>query len=423
MGNNGFLLRSALICAVATSATPITAAEWRGNVSSEFSYFFESSATKDNWRAGAAIAADVEFYHDLADNISLTVNPFIRIDQHDNERTHADLRELIISTTGDNWEFNGGISQEFWGVTESRHLVDVINQADGVEGLDGEDKLGQLMLNLKWFHDLGDFEFYLLPHFRERTFAGEAGRPYLGIIVDTDNPQYESGKRQKNLDMAIRWTRSFDYWDLGLHYFNGTARDPALIPQSNFTLAPRYQQVQQAGIDAQALYGDLSIKTEIVHRHGTEIDNHIEAVNGIEYTLVGALSPLQEKEILTPEWCQQESANIIQSFLCNDRLDLGIVIEHLWDERGTSATHPFQNDLLAGFRFAFNDESSSDALLGIIQDLDGGATTLSLEASSRIFESYRLSFETRLFANTDDDNALRPFKDESFMRVDLSYFF
>lgn len=423
MSTSSILLRCSLFCAIATTAIPAIGAEWRGNVSSEISYFFESSETKDNWKAGAAIAADIEFYHDLADNVSLTINPFFRIDQHDDQRTHADLHELIISTTGDNWEFNGGLGQVFWGVTESRHLVDVINQSDGVEGLDGEDKLGQLMLNLKWFHDFGDFEIYLLPHFRERTFSGEDGRPYLGIIVDTDNVQYESSDRQKNLDTALRWTRSFDYWDVGLHYFNGTARNPALLPQNNFTLAPRYQQIQQIGIDAQALYGDLSIKTEFLHKRGNEIEDHVEAVNGIEYTLVGVLSPLQEKEILAAEWCQAEPVNFIKSFLCNDRLDLGIVIEHLWDERGTTAAHPFQNDLLAGFRFAFNDESSSDALFGIIQDLDGGATTFSFEASTRVFESYRLSFETRLFANTAEDTALRPFKDESFVRVDLSYFF
>ena len=41
-----------------------------------------------------------------------------------------------------------GLRKVYWGVTESQHLVDVINQTEGVENLDGEDKLGQPMLNL-----------------------------------------------------------------------------------------------------------------------------------------------------------------------------------------------------------------------------------------------------------------------------------
>lgn len=414
---------STVVCAACTLSEQAIAAEWRGNVSVEASYFFDSSGNTDNWQAGSAFAADIEFYHDLTDNVSLTINPFIRVDQHDEQRTHANLREFVISTSGDTWEFNGGLNQVFWGVTESRNVVDIINQTDNVEGSDDEDKLGQLMLNLNWFNDLGDFELYLLPQFSERTFAGIDGRPYSGFIVDTDAAQYESSRGSRNMDVALRWTRSFDYWETGLHYFSGTARAPTLIPKEAGVLLPRYQLMQQTGIDAQGLFGDLSVKTEIVYQRGDELENHIEAVNGIEYTLVGAMAPLQEKQRLPGDWCIEETNNFIEKFLCNDRLDIGIVVEHLWDQRGDTTPHPFQNDLLAGARFAFNDEGSSDALIGLIQDLDGGATTFSIDISTRIFDSYRLSMESFTGTNFDNDRILGSIKDESFVRVDLSYFF
>ena len=61
---------------------------------------------------------------------------------------HGDIRELAYVHASDDWELRLGIRKEFWGVTEFQHLVDVINQTDGVEDFDGEDKLGQQMVNL-----------------------------------------------------------------------------------------------------------------------------------------------------------------------------------------------------------------------------------------------------------------------------------
>ena len=422
----GMCLRHTGILPVLALLSSAAAADWRGNVSYEFSYFPETSQSQDNWQTSSSVAADIEYYRDLSDEVSFTVRPFVRLDQRDDERSHADIRELVLTTVGDNWEFNGGIDTVFWGVTESRHLVDVINQTDNVDGVDGEDKLGQVMLNLKLFRDSGDYEFYLLPHFRERTFPGADGRPFIGAVVDTDAVQYQSSDRSDHIDTAVRWSRSFDFWDLGLHYFYGTARDPVLIPQlrgESVALIPRYILMDQIGLDAQGLYDDWLLKTEIVHRSGRELDDHIELVTGFEYTFVGLLAGLQENDIISSEKCLAEDAGMLRRLICNDRMDLGIVVEFLWDERSDNAGHPFQRDLLTGFRFALNDEQSTDALLGVVQDLDGGATTLSLEASRRIFDSFRLGVETRIFANTDDDPALNAFRDESFIRLDLSYFF
>ena len=401
----------------------VHAGDIRGNVSAEGTYFISDAATAADWQANGSLSADIELYQQIADNVSLTIRPFARVDHQNEDRTHADLREFILTTNGDSWEFSGGLGQVFWGVTESRNPVDVINQIDNLESVDGSDKLGQLMLTFKWFNDYGDFELFALPHFRERSYIGSGGRPFPGFSINRNATQFESSDETRHIDTAIRWSRSFDSWDLGLHYFSGTARDPALIPVSPTELAPRYQQMQQTGIDALGIYGDLNVKVELIHRTGDEIADHAEAVTGLEYTMVGALSPLQENELLPEQWCTEESRNPITSFLCNDRLDLGLVLEYLWDERAEESTQPFQNDLLAGLRFAFNDERSSDALVGIIKDLDHGSTTFSLEASTRLFESFRLSTELRTFSNTSDDPFLRSLADEDFVRLELSYFF
>ena len=417
----------AFAIAATLASTSASALDWRGNVSSELTWFPAYSTGAKNWKLNTSIAADVELTQDLADNIRLTVHPFVRWDQQDDERTRAGVRELLLSTTGETWEFNAGLGAVFWGVTESRNPVDIINQTDSVEDFTGEEKLGQLMLNLKWFTDsYGEFEAYLLPKFEERTFIGENGRPYPGITVNPDLTTYESSEGSDHIGYALRWTNSFDAWDIGLHYFDGTSRNPSLIPvvtDNSAVLAPRYPLLKQVGIDAQGLYGDLAIKTETIHQSGDEIESHVETVTGVEYTLVGFLSPLQENEKIPGSWCTSETRNPFKKLACNDRMDLGLVLEYLWDQRGNDSNQPFQNDLLAGFRFAFNDAASSDALFGIVQDLDQGATTISFEASTRLFESYRLKILGQKFLNTKDDTVLNAFEKESFLQVDFSYFF
>ncbi|MFQ5550530.1 MAG: hypothetical protein ACE5FJ_04770, partial [Gemmatimonadales bacterium] len=52
------------------------------------------------------------------------VTPFGRVDGRDDERTHVDLREAFYRRVGSQWELLVGLNQVFWGVTESRHLVD-----------------------------------------------------------------------------------------------------------------------------------------------------------------------------------------------------------------------------------------------------------------------------------------------------------
>lgn len=422
-------MRNTLTVAAALLMTSTSAQslDWRGNISTELTYFPEYSAGTENWKFNSSVAADIELTQDLADNIRLTVHPFVRWDQQDDERTRAGVREFLLSTTGETWEFNAGLGTVFWGVTESHNPVDIINQTDAVEDIAGDEKLGQLMLNLKWFTDnYGEFEAFLLPQFHEQTFVGSNGRPSLGITVDPDLTTYESDRGSKQVGYALRWINSFDAWDLGLHYFDGTARNPSLTPvvtNEGAVLAPRYSLLRQVGLDAQGLYGDLAIKTELIHQTGDEIESHIETVTGIEYTLVGFLSSLQENDKLPEDWCTPKTGNIFKKLACNDRIDLGLVLEYLWDQRGTDSNQPFQNDLLAGFRFAFNDAASSDALLGLVQDLDKGATTLSFEASTRLFESYRLKVLGRKFLNTDDDAVLNAFQNESFLQLDFSYFF
>ncbi|MEY8247997.1 MAG: hypothetical protein RPT11_06390, partial [Bermanella sp.] len=155
---------------------------------------------------------------------SITFKPFFRQDEMDDERSHGDIRELMWNKLGDDYELKLGIGKVFWGVTESAHLVDIINQTDALESIDGEQKLGQPLVQVLLEREWGNLDLFVLPYFRERTFAGADARlsPGLGY----GDAVYESSANKSNVDVAARWS---DYWEeleYSVSVFHGTSRDP-----------------------------------------------------------------------------------------------------------------------------------------------------------------------------------------------------
>jgi len=151
------------------------------------------------------------------------------VDENDNERTHGDIRELSWIHIGEDWELRTGLRKVFWGVTEFQHLVDVINQTDSVEDFDGEDKLGQQMINLSLVRDWGIVDLYLLPGFRERTTIGKNGRLRSGLVVNNNLASYESSAGENHIDTALRWSHTLGDFDLGAGASNVTILPPRAI--------------------------------------------------------------------------------------------------------------------------------------------------------------------------------------------------
>jgi hypothetical protein len=370
-------------------------AEWdiRGNVTAQLQEFANSAPQSESHTSNVSLSGEIELYRDLTDDTSVIITPFARIDQRDSERSHFDFRELLVHHITDSFEWKVGLGKVFWGVAESRNPVDVINQSDAVENGDSADKLGQPMINLFAARDWGDIDLYILPGFREQTFPGEDGRPRLPVVIDSDSPRYESNDEEQHIDFALRLFKTVGDWDIGLHAFNGTARDPEFVFNTNTgKLEPFYYQKTQIGIDAQATLESWLLKAELINITADEVEDHIELVTGFEYSFYG---------------------------IAETDIDLGVVTEWLYDDRDET-TNPFQNDLLIGLRLALNDEQSTDALLGVISDLDGDGEILSLEASRRIGSSLKASIDARYWINQPTDS---PFDNEDYVQFELGYFF
>lgn len=328
-----------------------------------------------------------------------SIELFMRADDKDSGREHADIRELLwLHLDGDN-EWRVGINTMFWGVTESQHLVDVINQLDQVEGIDGEDKLGQPMIHLKRYQDWGVLDFLVLPGFRERHFRSVAGRLRAPLIVDEDQAAYESADGQQHADLALRFSQTYDKLDLGLSLFDGTRREPLLRPGFDANAAPvlipYYEQMTQLGVDALLIDADWIWKLELVHREADSSDMNAYTF-GFEYTFYGILS---------------------------SAIDFGAIAEYSYDDRAEGLRGVFDRDLFVGGRFAFNDAQSSELLAGMLLDTDKQSRSFRVEASRRLGESYKASLELQVFSNIDASDPLAALKQDDFVLLELAYFF
>ncbi len=386
------LLTSLLIYSHCLSALEIT-----GSLGIEERYFADEKSYTNQEDGGISLKLQGEIRHKWDGNKKVvTFAPFYRKDQSDSERTHGDIRQLdFIAVEGD-WEYQLGIGRVFWGVAESSHLVDIINQTDTVENIDGEDKLGQPMASVSYFYGDGVLTAYVLPYFRERTFSGAEGRLRSQLPVNTDDARYESPKKDKHIDYALRLQHTFDAIDIGLSYFDGTSREPDFIPNLiDATLTPYYPQITQTGLDLQYTGEEWLWKLEAINRETKDNSFHAE-VGGFEYTLPRFMGTYA---------------------------DIGLLLEYHYDSRGEVSSAPLQNDLFIGSRVALNDLGNTECLLGAYIDQDNNTKSYNLQLSRRINDSFGMYLEAQFFENVDEADPLHDYRNDSFISLEIEYFF
>ena len=389
-----------LILAFASPTYADSEFEVSGKITAELRLFPESPQfMHQSQETNTSLSVEPDLFWLWNDGLdSLSFKPFLRLDQHDNERTHADIRELSWIHQGNNWELRSGIRKVFWGVTEFQHLVDVINQTDSIEDIDGEEKLGQPMINLSLVKTWGIVDLYILPGFREQTFPGKKGRLRTGLVVDTEQAQFEAGNETLHTDLAARWSHSIGDFDLGAHWFRGTNRDPVLkmgMKGSEMVLVPYYEQMNQFGFDLQATIESWLWKAESIWRN-SDSDTYWAAQTGFEYTLYGI----------------QES-----------NADLGILLEYGWDQRGKKATSIFQNDLSLGVRLALNDAASTELLAGMIYDLDYENKSFQIEASRRLGDQWKVTLDGRFFLAEDNTDLMSAMNKDDHIQIGVERYF
>ena len=385
-----------------------------GRVNVESRWFPKAGAFSGQGSHAIGFVVLPKVYLEDAKGRSFTLSPFFRYDNADPRRTHADLREayfLLFGEIGDGeWELRVGIDQVFWGVTESQHLVDIVNQIDLVEHPNGETKLGQPMVNITYSSDWGIVEFFVLPYHRARTFPGSSGRLRLPLVVEDERVEYESEGEEWHLDFAARYSQSFGVVDVGLSVFNGTSREPFLMPGADRSGSPvlvqHYDQIRQFGMDAQLTVGSWLFKLEAIQRAGARNligmeEDYVASVFGGEYTFYSVFG---------------------------SAIDVSLLGEWNYDGRGRNATpgrspNTLENDLFFATRLAFNDVQSTEIVASIFGDAGRSTRALSVELDRRISDLLSLNIEAIHLISIDKADIHYDTRRDSFIDLRLIYNF
>ena len=405
LGQAPRMIRNRCYCILLTLIlqTALHAAEWTGKIGIEKRNFENAPLSPLQRRDSLSATFESEFYHDWQQGKQrIVVTPFARLDQSDRERSHVDLREFYWRGSYSKVDLYIGLRKLFWGVTESIHLIDIINQSDMVENIDGEDKLGQPMISLAYTTTRGDWEFFLMPYFRERTFPGTVGRLRTPLVVDPERTLYESAAGKNHRDYALRWSHIINDWDLGLSYFHGTNRTPQLMTVTDnhaVVLSPYYTQLDQLGLDLQYTHNAWLWKWESVLRlHNNRLNPKLKrsyaAVGGGEYTWYSIFST-----------------------------DIGMILEYQYDNRSGLQAPVANNDIAIGTRFTFNDKDDSTLLAVLVIDVEQRSRFVSIEASRRLDNNLSVNIEMRIFSSATPQERLYSLRNDDYFEILLTKYF
>ena len=380
--------------------------EISGTVSFENRGYLDDPAYNGQRSSLTSLTADVTFYFEDENYRSFTLTPVLRYDAVDSERNLADLKEAYFLTFGDigqsEWELRLGFDQVFWGVVESRNIVDIVNQTDVADHPDEKSKLGQLMAHLTLTGDLGTLELFAMPFHRLRTFPGTKGRFHTGFPVDNDRATYESEHEERNIDWAAQYSHSIGLLDFGISTFYGTSREPKLTPlPSDGVLIPHYETIRQYGLYGQVTTGPYLFKLEAINRRGAsnkfgQKENYKAYVLGAEYSFYS---------------------------IFDSPVDMTLFLERTYDTRKSRATNAFEDDIFLTSLFTFNDVNSSEFVVGTLISRDRESQTLALEFSRRLTDQWALEIDSLFVLKAKATDALKPVENDSFVALKLNYSF
>ncbi len=400
----------------------------RQELAFEFRQFAQPSPIADHNQDGT-VSWQGRYSHSWFDNRgrvknNITIVPFARYNSTDSERSRFDLQSLSWSHVNGNWETRSGIRTVSWRTSEAIHLVDVINQTDLTGDVDGEDKLGQPMINVLWGNSIVSIELFILPGFRERIFPGDDARLRGPVPISSKQANYESGAGRLRTDVAVKSTFFMGNWELALSHFSGTSREPILLFENN-QLVPYYPVIEQSGLEIQFAAGDWLWKLESISRGG--FDDPGSGISGSGNLGYGnSLTRIADNT--RPDRYEAVSAGFefTWSGLGETGFDLGILSEYLWDARRDEV---FANDIFVGIRLGLNDIQGTELLVGSIADLNHEEYLSFIEFSRRIGDSGRIDLTARFFdaagnlANRQRDTDLFVLHDDDYLSLSYSHYF
>ncbi len=333
-------------------------------------------------------------YHDFDFNVEF----FYRYDSS-KQFDHGDLSEFNTLYTADNFDFLIGSTIEFWGVVESRNIVDIVNQIDFLEDVNGKQKLGQPLTRLNYYLENGTLSSYLFFGFRDREFTSQTERFGAQPEIRGSSAQYEAGNYGVT-GSAIRLQQNLSLGDFSFHLYSGLDRNPSLVPVIDFDntvfISPIYEKIEQAGIEAYMPIGNVALKYEGVFRSRNNED-HSAHVMGFEQSIF----------------------NVFKK-----PLDMTYFVEYLYDDRSQSAPLTiYQNDLFLGLRLSYTQNTPLTIKFGLLKDMEFDESFVSTDIEKNITDNSTFIINGRFFIDVNNASPLTIVENDSYIKFAYKRFF
>ena len=362
-------------------------AETSGSLEITGSYF--PKALDESFDTNITAEAKVMGYEELSD-FQLVYEFIFRKSLNDSGMDIVEPRQFFLSKTFGEIDAYLGYRHTFWGVAESKNLVDLINQHDLAAGISPDNRLGAPSISFETYLGSGDFQYWYIPRFRERTFNEQNAHPGFGLPVLP--AQFAHTKRSKAPDHAIRYGNSIGDFDYALSVFDGTAREPIIRVEEIGGILPYYERMRSIGLELQ--YTGDSILYKFEGLNGTQGEEGFSAaVMGTEKTVYS---------IFETQW------------------DMGLIIEYQYDDRVQVL---LDRTLVSGIRLTANDEFDTSLLVLYTVDHEFSQSLFGLEASRRLRNGMTVDLNYLLYKSDEQNLPFYSLIDDSELSLTLGYYF
>jgi len=397
---------AAVLVAITTSST--ARAEWtvdsRGEMGLETRVFTpdDDSGTQDqNVAAAARLQVDAK-----EGPFRLRFRGFVRHDETDRGRSAAFPEEAWAQWRGDRFSLTVGWDMVTWTATEAFHPADVINSRYFDSNVEGFEKIGEPLAQLRMKLGQGAVSAYFMPFFTSPIFPSPRSRlSFTGPGVPFGkslwlNRDGEISDGRWGAQWAANVQQTVGDADISVHVLQNQDRyNPVVgIDPTQGKLRPLFAPLTQVGGTYQQVVEGVILKAELAYRmfadpttgpsanfvalderQLSESRDHGAVAVGLEYAVS-----------LENGW---ESTFIVegQTIFAEGKGWRG-------NERIRHQLNLFQRDLMGGIRLAFQDVADSALLLFAIVDLESPEQVFgNLAYTRRIGEEWSLKTGIRFF--------------------------
>ncbi|MCB0355972.1 MAG: hypothetical protein KDD40_03140 [Bdellovibrionales bacterium] len=309
-----------------------------------------------------------------------------RADKYDPSRAIFVVEEAYTKYQNGGFEFSLGSQMLNWSATEAFHPADIVNSRNFDSNFENAEKMGEPMVMLAYTGEDAKFSvFYMpmiikpmLPQYTNRLSLS-AGFPVAEpIFVNKDGEIIET---EYSPQFGARLEYTFSDADVSLHFIDHIDRTTPFIILTPSTVIPVYLPVQQVGGTFQMVMDSWVFKLEAAQRSYKEnvnptygsldVPDHSVVALGLEYG-----------------WSSVRGSDT--AIILEGQSLLGTTKE----ER--ALINIFQQDLLLGYRYAFNDVRGQEIFISTIFDLERDAEIL-----------YNLSYQRRITSRWKLNTGLR----------------